>query len=165
MRHAKAVEHGEYDALIVGAAGRNADHARPLTPVGVQGAQDVCKQLNELRWQPTLVVGSDAVRVVDTVKSLKFPKPPQWIETPMFYMAGLSAIQKELTFKRVLAHQTIMVVGHNPGWSVAVEALTAQPVSLRTADAALLECEADNWNDGLLLVGTWTLTKVLSAHG
>jgi phosphohistidine phosphatase len=155
MRHGEAV-HPD------GMSGQ-ADHSRKLTPEGAAEVQLVGKKLNDAGWLPTLGVGSDAARVVETSQALKLNKKPAWLFVPSFYLAGVAAIQKELTFARVLPHKTIIVVGHNPGWSMAVESLTGQPVALKTAAAALLEVEADNWNDALMLEESWSLVKVVGA--
>jgi phosphohistidine phosphatase SixA len=41
----------------------------------------------------------------------------------------------------------LLVIGHNPDWERLVTWLAGEPVAMGTANAALLEIEAPDWQD------------------
>jgi len=54
---------------------------------------------------------------------------------------------------------TLLVLGHNPGWEDAVSGLCGMWVRMTTANAALLQSDADDWAQAI--EATWELVEVL----
>ena len=61
------------------------------------------------------------------------------------------------------AHHTVMCVGHNQGWSEAATAFSSVLVKLDPSTAALLEIDADSWDDAAGEDRTWDLVGVVNA--
>ncbi len=51
--------------------------------------------------------------------------------------------------------ETVLCLGHNPGWSDSTTRLSGVRVGLVTAEAALLEVEGADWSDAF--TRRWTL--------
>ncbi|MEM7163926.1 MAG: histidine phosphatase family protein [Planctomycetota bacterium] len=116
------------------------DHARPLNKRGRRAAPAVAGYLQRTGWCPQLVLCSDAARTRETWAR----SAPEWaVEPPVsylpeFYGAGASTIAAAISVVPT-AVETVLLVGHNPGWEQAASRWTRTPVVLKTADAALLE--------------------------
>ena len=136
------------------------DHARPLNARGRRDAPRVAKRLTQLDWTPQYVLSSDSQRTRETC-GLMAQCWEEGIEIeflPTLYHAGASELQDELP--RVLDEvETLMVVGHNPGWQEIVYRLCEEPVTMKTAAAALLEADCDAWGDAFRT--RWSLHGVV----
>jgi phosphohistidine phosphatase SixA len=55
----------------------------------------------------------------------------------------------------------VLVLGHNPGMEEAVEELSGRSEAMKTANAALLECDLDNDDWSLALTERWHLVEVV----
>ena len=76
------------------------------------------------------------------------------------YHAGLAAIRAAVeTLPDDV--ETVMVIGHNPGWEDAASRLCSQDVTMTTANVALVEVHADSWAEALDLDACWKMNKVL----
>jgi phosphohistidine phosphatase len=150
MRHAKS-------SWTSGAA---TDHQRPLNKRGRRAAPKVAARLRELGWIPDLVIASDSERTRETWQHMQaeFPHPIEERYNSMFYHGGLAAIKSACT---ALTESTsaLLVLGHNPGWEDAVAKLSGQWVRMTTANAALLESDAENWANAI--EAHWELVEVL----
>ena len=56
---------------------------------------------------------------------------------------------------------TLLVLGHNPGWEHAVEWLTGEAERMTTANAALLTGEFESWEDSAEQPRRWSLVEVI----
>jgi phosphohistidine phosphatase SixA len=74
-----------------------------------------------------------------------------------FYHAGQEAVFTELAGRD---SDTILVLGHNPGWEHLTSSLAGHYVEMGTATAALLESDCDTWEEALE-DGTWRLEALL----
>jgi phosphohistidine phosphatase SixA len=74
------------------------------------------------------------------------------------YHAGLEAIRASALGWDAGA-RTTMVVGHNPGWSVALQRLSGQPFEMKTGNAALLVGQGASWSAALS--GSWSLEALI----
>lgn len=140
------------------------DHDRPLNKRGRRDAPRVAAKIAELGWIPDRVYCSDAVRARETwdrMKEALSPKgsSPKVKITSKLYQAGIDAIRKQLA-KLDDKSKTVMVLGHNPGWEEAVEALTGKSVRLTTCNAILMTTKADSWADALAS-SNWKIERVL----
>lgn len=150
MRHAKSSWEG----------GPGGDHARPLNERGRRDAPLMGAMLRERGWMPQLVVSSDSQRTRETYEGL---------------VRGLEE-EVEVEFTRDLYHagpaevlnaceglddevETVLVLGHNPGWESVISYLAGEHVMMTTANCALLEGEG-SWME-LMTSGAWTLVDVL----
>ena len=62
--------------------------------------------------------------------------------------------------------QTLLVLGHNPGWEEIVERLTGMTyVVMKTAHMALLDAPAGGWADAFAREGTWKLNRIVNPRG
>ncbi len=136
------------------------DRDRPLNARGRRDAPRVAEELSRRGWRPDAVYSSDAFRTRETwdlMADVIEPVDPV-VFVDSLYLGGLAEI-------RVSAegwsktHQTVLVLGHNPGWERAVEALASVPTRLTTANAALLVGAGGSWSDALS--GPWILEDVV----
>ena len=150
MRHAKS-------SWTSGAA---TDHQRPLNKRGRRDAPRIGARLQDLGWLPDLVIASDSERTRETWQRMKaqFPHSIEQRFSRTFYHGGLSAIINECS---MLTEDisTLLVLGHNPGWEDAVSGLCGMWVRMTTANAALLQSDADDWAEAM--ESMWELVEIL----
>jgi hypothetical protein len=77
---------------------------------------------------------------------------------PCLYLAGLGALQESAAAWPASA-QTVLALGHNPGWERALGQLGGSWGGMTTANAALLIGRGDSWIAAL--EGSWDLEAVL----
>ena len=139
-----------------------ADHARPLNERGRRDAPRVAARLAELGWTPDAIWSSDAARTRETAELLlgALDSPPVATFDRGLYLGDLDSIRASAV-EWDEAWSTVLVLGHNPGWSEAASLLSGAMVGMTTANAALLERDADDtsWADALL--EGWRLVDVL----
>lgn len=75
--------------------------------------------------------------------------------TPALYLAGYSDLVDEVSATVDDSVNTLLALGHNPGWESVVYTLTGESVTMKTANAALLECEGDTWSAAIRSRGQW----------
>ncbi|HBP23622.1 MAG TPA: hypothetical protein DEA08_38325 [Planctomycetes bacterium] len=138
------------------------DHERPLNKRGRRDAPRIGEELASLGWVPQRVISSDATRTRETWELLAEPLggEPEVRFTGELYLAGPNEVESAL---RPLPDEvdTAMVLGHNNGWEEVVAWLSRNPVTMTTANAALLSVEAPTWEDALDRMGEWTLHQVV----
>ena len=62
--------------------------------------------------------------------------------------------------------QTLLVLGHNPGWEEIVERLTGMTyVVMKTAHMALLDAPLGGWADAFSREGSWKLNRIVNPRG
>lgn len=139
------------------------DHERPLNKRGRRSAPMVAWRLIELEWIPDQIVSSDAVRAQQTASLVReqLPDaPPLTLERDL-YQHGAEALPI-LSERWSEALGTVLVVGHNPTMETLVMLLTGTPVSMTTANAALLSLpESDSWSEALACRKMWELEGVI----
>jgi len=146
VRHAKAEEHRP---------GRP-DHSRALTKQGREDSQILGRALTALGFDPEVALVSDAARTVETwVVLSRGWDVPEVSRTREIYNTTTGELIDTLR-ELPLAVDRVIVVGHNPTVSSAVEylagpgsnekALEQASAGLRTGTAALLEYQGD-WED------------------
>ena len=136
------------------------DHARPLNKRGRKASPKVGAKLHELGWVPDLVVSSDSVRTRETFARMrkKLGVRDEAVFLDSLYHAGVEAVRSVL---RELddGTETVLLLGHNPGWEEVLTWLSGEDVVLKTGCAALLSHDAERWSD---TVGPgWTLHEVI----
>lgn len=137
------------------------DHARPLSKRGKRDAPRIGAELARLGYCPSLVLSSTAKRARDTWKRMKGALPDaEEIRTRDLYMADLSDVRRVVT-ELGEAHESVAVVGHNPGWEDLVSELYGRETLMTTANAAVLRSEADSWKQAFASGATWELETLL----
>jgi phosphohistidine phosphatase len=136
MRHAKS----DWDASY------GADHDRPLNERGVRSARIMGRVLTEAGLAPDLIVTSTAVRARSTAALAS--EAGSWkSETrlePALYGSGTdTAVEVAAAAPDV---SRLMLVGHQPTWSVLVATLTGEQVDMKTATVAVIEFEMEQWS-------------------
>lgn len=152
MRHAKS----SWDGPI-------SDHDRPLNERGKRDAPRIAEALKHLSVVPDLVLHSSARRTTETWELMApvFPKTIPFYSLESLYLAGLDKIDK--TVQTVSPElECILVIGHNPGWEMAVSRLARQSISLTTANAAIFGApDSFRWDNGLLGLNRWKMEHLL----
>jgi len=152
LRHAKSV----WDAP-------DADHGRALSSRGERDAGRVGDRLRQLGWIPDRVRSSDATRTRQTW-TLMGPRLGEGIPAEFLaylYLAGPHEISKLLA-QTEPELQSLMLIGHNPGWEDSVAYLAGEATTLKTCSAALLEARRENWPE-LAEPSSWRLVDVVRA--
>lgn len=152
MRHAKS----SWDSPA------ESDHDRPLNDRGRRDSPRVAARLVEMGWSPQVVLSSDSCRTRETfalmqpaladVRSVEF--------LPSLYHAGIESLCEALL---AVADdiESVLALGHNPGWQHAVYWLCGESVEMKTATAALLECDAADWPASVGSRGLWRLVGTI----
>ena len=76
-----------------------------------------------------------------------------------FYLGGLLDIQMALS-EIPTSVERVMVLGHNPGFSLAAGWLSGLHIELKTAYAAILQQQASDWS-GVHHGASWALKQIL----
>ena len=122
LRHAEALPDMQHD-----------DHARALSPHGLEVATRQAQWLQPPQAQPDLVLCSTATRTRQTLDALAFAAVPT-ILSPSLYLASASemlALLQQLDD----AVQHVLLVGHNPGMHGLAALLARDYASDAAADA------------------------------
>lgn len=139
-----------------------ADHERPLNERGRGDAPRVAARLVELGWTPDGIWSSDAVRTRQTAELMVpgFDPAPAITFDRGLYLGDLDSIRSSAV-EWDTGWSCVLTLGHNPGWSDAASILSGAMVGMTTANAALLERDADgeDWADALL--SSWRLVALL----
>lgn len=137
------------------------DHARALDPDGRREALDVGTRLRTLGWVPQAVVSSDATRTRQTWACMQpaLGDAAAVELTPSFYLMGITEIRAAL---RTVADavDTVLVLGHNPGWEDAVRELSGVRVRMAPCHAVLLHTEAQRWREASAR-SDWTFASIV----
>ena len=147
MRHGKS----DWDA------GAENDHARPLAPRGVAVAERMGEVIRELGLVPDLVVSSTAKRARATAELARLTGgwDSRLVLEERLYGASVSETLSVLAEHGSTCNR-VMLVGHQPTWSMTVKHLTGARVSMRTATIADIDLSITGWADAPEAAGTLT---------
>lgn len=127
------------------------DHDRPLNDRGEHDAPGVGRLLLKRALVPDLVLCSTAVRAVETARRVTAEAGygGELVLTRRLYLAAPE------TYLAVIQEvddgcERLLVVGHNPGLSHLVGALTGEETELPTAALVQVELAAEKWRDARL---------------
>jgi len=138
-------------------SGESRDHARPLNDRGRRDVPKVAKWLGSLDINPAVILCSDAKRTRDTLDLIL--EDSGWDEKeieirilPELYLASSSTIRNYI--QEVLSrHDSVLVVGHNPGMDFTLLELypdsreLALDKLMTTASVAILESSDESLAD------------------
>jgi phosphohistidine phosphatase len=124
------------------------DHERPLNKRGRQDGPRMGELMREHGLVPDVVISSDALRARLTAEAVAeaaryageiLLDPHLYMACPADILSLLRAVQKN--------PETVMIVGHNPGFEELVEQLTGERQDLPTAALAQIVLPIDQWRD------------------
>lgn len=153
MRHAKSAWDTDTQA----------DHDRPLARRGKEDAARMALALSDRGWLPDLVYTSTAKRARQTWKRMadalgEAGAAIAVISVDDFYMGDLDTLHGHAA-RWPHEVDTVLVLGHNPGWEEALRVLTGGDDVLTTGNAALLAGSGITWVEAL--EDRWHLVALL----
>lgn len=122
------------------------DFERPLNERGIKAAPFMGKLMAEKNFQPDLILSSPAVRARQTAMMVKKAGRMQteihyderiYEASPLRLMEIVSEIDNSV--------ESVLLVGHNPGFEGLVKFLTGEFQSIPTAALAVIDLETDDW--------------------
>jgi phosphohistidine phosphatase len=154
MRHARSVWSG----------GPLGDHGRCLAERGRPEALSVAKHLVDYGWIPQQGYSSDATRTQQTWQAMTevFQPTIPLTFTRRFYQAGFSVLREE-SLEWDPSVETMLALGHNPGWEQVVAKLSGQYIGMAPGTAVLLVGQGSQWS--IALDGEWSLSTVIGPEG
>lgn len=137
MRHAKSDWDADYGH----------DHERPLNNRGVRSAKVMGRLLAGSGLEPLLVVSSTAVRARTTAQLAaqagSWAAPIQ-LDRVLYDGGPDGVIERTAQTPDV---ERLMLVGHQPTWSLLVELLTGTRTDMKTASVAVIDFDIETWRE------------------
>lgn len=144
MRHAKSDWNADYDG----------DHDRPLSQRGVRSAEVMGRVLTEEGETPDLIITSTAVRARTTAQIAA--EAGGWeceiVLEPRLYGTGSDMVVQVAAAAPQVG--CLMLVGHQPTWSILVSVLTGDQIEMKTATVASIGFDIDEWSELAAAQGT-----------
>ncbi|MEN8239598.1 MAG: histidine phosphatase family protein [Actinomycetota bacterium] len=160
MRNLMIMRHGKSDWD----AGASSDHARPLARRGVLSAERMGEVVRDLGIIPGLVISSTAVRARATAELARITGgwPTRLIlEDDLYGTSPRGAL--EVVARHGGSCERVMIVGHEPTWSMLINSLTGGSCAVRTATIADIEMHTTTWDT--VTSATGTLVSLLQPRG
>lgn len=122
------------------------DHARPLNKRGLRDAPRMGRLIAEQNLAPDLIVSSSAVRAMQSAKAVAeaIDGLTPLVEEDELYLASPRAYIDTARYLEE-SFQRILFVGHNPGISELLNALTGCDTVMPTAALAQIELSINQW--------------------
>ncbi len=140
------------------------DFDRPLSPRGIQQAQNTALILKQHNVTPTSVIASNALRAQQTTTQILNTLNPSITPTylPLLYNS-YTTNQLLDTIAQHADGDTLLLVAHNPDITYRVANLSRQPLpaAFPTAGLLLLSFPANSWNTLTPRSATITLSNFL----
>jgi phosphohistidine phosphatase len=160
MRRLILMRHG--DAEANGPQGQG-DRGRPLSRAGHGSALRLGQELRARGLSPDMILSSDATRAVETLEDVV--RGGGFTGVPVKTISILYLADPDTLLDRCHevadSVQTLLLIGHNPGWSDAASLLSGNPVGLDTAEAAILEKSGESWTGALSDPGLWRFKGIV----
>jgi phosphohistidine phosphatase len=141
MKRIYLLRHGKAES-----SGGSGDHERALAPRGLRDSMEVGTWMAAQHMTPDQVLVSSAIRTQQTFE--RWRVGAQWsgsAETD----EGLYLASGEEICARIAelddGHESVLVIGHNPGLEMAVRRLSDTPIIMRTSTLASLVSPLDSW--------------------
>jgi phosphohistidine phosphatase len=145
LRHAKSA----WDNLDL------SDFDRPLNSRGLDAARFIGELIYERKLEPQIIVSSPAKRAKQTAVLVKeiaeIPKPINFDER-IYEASSLSLFNLVREFDD--KYDSVLMVGHNPGFEDLVRVLTHQHEVMPTAALAKVNLEIQYWAELSVNIGT-----------
>lgn len=158
MRRLILMRHGEAEP-----EGSGGDRERSLTQLGSGAAVRCAQELRARGFSPDLILCSDARRATQTLDAVTRGGNFTGIATKTLKFLYLASAETLILrcCEVDSSIESLMAIGHNPGWSEAATQLSGTPLSLGTAQAALLEHAGDDWVQTLHDPHSWKLKAII----
>lgn len=150
MRHAKSDWGADYDA----------DHGRPLNNRGIESARLMGRVLAARDEVPQAVISSTAVRARTTAELAI--EAGGW-RSHLLLDRALYESGPEVVIDVAAGApdvERLMLVGHQPTWSMLVTQLTGERAEMKTATVAVVDFDLESWPG--VAGATGTLSDVLN---
>ena len=130
------------------------DHERPLNDRGLRNAPMMGRALAKMGTAPDHILSSTAVRAFTTVQLAA--EAGEWTAV-IERRSGLYGASPQGALEELLdvddAHNTVMLVGHQPTWGSLVYQLTGARTQIRTATVAGVDLMIRSWSSALQATG------------
>jgi phosphohistidine phosphatase len=135
MRHAKSDWDAEYGS----------DHDRPLSERGTKSAKLMGRVLAEEGLEPGQVISSTALRARSTAELAI--AAGKWhsglaLDRALYEEGPKGVLSAAASSPEV---SSLMLVGHQPTWSMLVAALTGESAEMKTATVAVVDLDLEAW--------------------
>jgi phosphohistidine phosphatase len=149
MRHAKSDWDADYGS----------DHDRPLNDRGLRNARHMGRVLADEGLMPDLIISSPALRARRTAELAT--EAGNWdseifLDRSLYDEGPRGVLEVGASVPNV---SRLMLVGHQPTWSMLVSAVTGERAEMKTATVAVIELDIESWAD--LPGASGTLSRVL----
>ena len=138
------------------------DHGRALTPRGHEDAVRIGHALKDTNWIPDMLLVSTARRAKETWRALEpLFGAAGHVSLERLYLTGIRGLEETIAEYEV--HETLMVIGHNPGMHDLARSITRNAGSqnhhaalklsekMPTGATALFEADTDGAFNSILL--------------
>ena len=153
------MRHGNAEDAEVGGD----DRRRRLSASGLTSSLRCGQEIQVRGFSPDLILSSHAERAKATLEAVVRGAALGGIPIkiyPDLYLASAEALLWRCS-EWGDDISTLLVIGHNPGWSEAATLLSGIPLSLGTAQAALLEHYGTQWAAAVAEFGKWKLKDLV----
>jgi phosphohistidine phosphatase len=125
-----------------------ADFERPLNSRGLEASRFIGELIYERNLNPQVILSSPAKRAKQTavlVKELAEISKPIEFDERIYEASPLALFNliREFDQKR----ESVLIIGHNPGFENLVRLLTGETVSMPTAALAKINLNIEKWSD------------------
>ncbi len=124
------------------------DFERPLNSRGLDAARFIGGLIYERKLQPQIIISSPAKRAKQTavlVKELAEISKPIKYDERIYEASPLSLFNLIREFDK--KHESVLIIGHNPGFENLVRMLTGENILMPTAALAKINLDIENWDD------------------
>jgi len=124
------------------------DFERPLNSRGLDAARFIGELIYERNLQPQIIVSSPAKRAKQTavlVKEIAEVSKPVKFDERIYEASPLTLFNLIREFDE--KWESVLIVGHNPGFENLVRMLTGEAVSMPTAALAKINLVIEKWHD------------------
>lgn len=125
-----------------------ADFDRPLNERGLEAAPLIGQIIYENQFQPDLIVSSPAKRAEQTAILVRAAAQ---IEGEIQYDERVYEASShrllQIASEQDDKHESLMLVGHNPGFETLLKLLTGELQMMKTANLAVVDLQIENWSE------------------
>lgn len=124
------------------------DFERPLNSRGLDAARFIGALVYERQLKPQVIVSSPAKRAKQTavlVKEIAEISKPIIFDERIYEASPLTLFNLIREFDE--KYESVLIIGHNPGFENLVRMLTGESVAMPTAALAKIGLDIENWHE------------------
>ena len=124
------------------------DFERPLNSRGLDAARFIGGLIYDRNLQPQIIISSPARRAKQTavlVKELAEISEPISFDERIYEASPFALFNLVREFDDI--YQSVLLIGHNPGFESLVRMLTGETVSMPTAALAKITLDIESWHE------------------